>query len=531
MRYILIAVLTLLSVKYGICDERRPSSLPKVRYESLGTSWDGDSLRVHFRVSIEGDVPGRGVFMGIIPHFGTPSIELPGVGYFRNSDRRYYRRRRELDGATTPRLAYELAVARRGARQSVDYTYSMVVPSSVEVSEVNLETRIYRCRDTRSVASQSVAVGPRPRLRDTVYIGGFLATDLPHPVAVVSLPLYEANVTFLKPQPEKIKERATKVTIRINYPVNVWRVMPSFEDNGAELERIDSILRPMATDTSTYKVVKTNIVGYASPEDTYAHNLTLSERRATGMCDWLAERYGMDKDNISTSGVGEDWVGLRDAVVHSDMEFKDEVLAIIDRYGIYEGREKRLMDLRIGRPYRYMMEHFFPSLRRMELEMIYTVRAFTPTESDAVLDARPQDLSLLEIYDVARERNTDQTIEQRRAEYGKEYDIAVRYFPDDAIANINAASAALVRGDLEQARKCLDNVTEDPLAANNLGVYYWLCGDPQTAEAYFLRARESDPVRAEHNLRELARWRAEQREGKGRQAGTAERPVPAQPAQ
>lgn len=240
------------------------------------------------------------------------------------------------------------------------------------------------------------------------------------------------------------------------------------------------------------------------------------------MRDWLVEKYGMNKGDISTSGVGEDWVGLRDSVVHSDMEYKNEVLAIIDRYGIHEGREKHLMDLRVGRPYNYMMEHFFPSLRRMELEMIYTVRAFSQSESDMLLDERPQDLSLQEMYDVARERNTDQTIVHQRTEYGKEYDIAVRYFPNDAIANINAASAALVRGDLEQARKCLENVSDDPLAANNLGVYYWLCGDPQTAEKYFLRARESDPVRAEYNLRELTRWREEQQEQSGQQSATQE---------
>lgn len=515
MRYFLIVVLSLLSVKASMAEGRRPLPLPKVRYESLGTSWSGDSLMLHFRVSIEGDVPGRGTFMGIIPDLGTPSVEFPGVGYFRTSDLRYYRRRRALDEATAPRLAYELAVARRGARQSVDYTYSMVVPSSVEVSEVKLETRMFRCGDSKSVSWQTVAVGPRPRLRDTVYMPGMPSVELPRPVAVVSVPLYEANVTFLKPRPEKIKERVARVVIRITYPVNVWRVMPSFEQNGAELRRIDGILRPVATDTTTYRVVKTNIVGYASPEGTYAYNLSLSDRRATGMRDWLVEKYGMDKGDISTSGVGEDWVGLRDSVVHSDMEYKNEVLAIIDRYGIHEGREKHLMDLRVGRPYNYMMEHFFPSLRRMELEMIYTVRAFSQSESDMLLDERPQDLSLQEMYDVARERNTDQTIVHQRTEYGKEYDIAVRYFPNDAIANINAASAALVRGDLEQARKCLENVSDDPLAANNLGVYYWLCGDPQTAEKYFQRARESDPVRAEYNLRELTRWREEQQEQSG----------------
>ena len=509
MRPFLMILLSLLLV--NVCKgKQRQTSTPKVHYEQLNTLWSGDSLCLSFRVYIEGDLPRGGVFMGIIPH--CEEMDMPGIGYFRAADMRYYRRRRALDPQTKPQLSYEVPV-RRGVRQQIDYACRIPVPASVDASELHLDTRLYRCHDVRVTGTHRIALAPRPAQRtDTVYIQQYVPVTLPLPVAVVSLPLYEANVTFLKPKPEKIKERTTTVIIRITYPVNVSTVLPSFENNSAELGRIDSLLRPMATDTDTYKVLKTNIVGYASPEDTYDHNLILSERRATGMRTWLVNKYGLNENSISISGAGEDWVGLRNAVVRSDMRYKDEVLAIIDRYGIKQGREKRLMDLYGGRPYNYMLEHFFPALRRMELEMIYTVRAFTMTETDSVLEERPQDLSLQEIYDVARERNTDQTIQHRRTEYGKEYDVAVRYFPNDAVANINAASAALVRGDLEQARKCLENVTDDPLAANNLGVYYWLCGDPQTAEQYFQRAKESDPVRAEHNLQELARWRDEQRQ-------------------
>ena len=78
---------------------------------------------------------------------------------------------------------------------------------------------------------------------------------------------------------------------------------------------------------------------------------------------------------------------------------------------------------------------------------------------------------------MAQAENDDRTIVRQRDAYGREYDIAVRYFPDDDIANINASSAALVRGDLELAWVCLGRVRENPLAANNLGVYHWLRED------------------------------------------------------
>ena len=81
--------------------------------------------------------------------------------------------------------------------------------------------------------------------------------------------------------------------------------------------------------------------------------------------------------------------------------------------------------------------------------------------------------------------------------------------PRTRAANINASSAALVRGDLELAWVCLGRVRENPLAANNLGVYHWLCGKIGEAEAYFEKARATDPQRAAYNLEQLRKWKEE----------------------
>lgn len=486
-------------------------STPKIRYDSMRTSWQGDSLRLDLRMRLEGRLPHGGIFVGLIPRLGE--ITMPGVGYFRPNEARFFRRRKALDRESVPEFAH-VALQKGNNSEIVDYSYCLLLPADLPDSVLRLETRLFTCGSDQLSAVEFLNIARRPcpcsGIRDTVFIYADSRGNLPLPVAVVSLPLYEANVTLLKPAPEKIKERTATATIRITYPVNRSEVLPDFEQNGTELARIDSILRPVASDTATYKILKAGIVGYASPEDTYEHNRVLSMRRATEMRNWLAQRYVLPRENISATGAGEDWDGLRKAVVESDMPYRNEVLAVMDRYTIRQGREKYLMELRWGRPYNYMLEHFFPALRRMELEIIYTVRAFSVSETGSILEYRPQDLSQEEIYDVARVRNNDQTIQRHRDEYGREYDIAVRYFPDDVVANINASSAALVRGDLELARTLLDRVIDEPRAANNLGVYYWLCGDPDTAEQYFRKAQQYDPIRAEHNLRELDRWRHEQ---------------------
>lgn len=509
MKRIILTFLLLAAIPTLCAGKGRDLSIPDIAYDSIRTCWKGDSLQLRFKARIAGKLPKGGRYIGIIPKLGNTTF--PCIGYFRPNEARYFQRRQFLAPQNELNMAHTVIQNRKDSVYYVEYAHSLLMPSTPSDSVLLIETRLFSCCSSTLKAIKGLRIPLHPGYRrDTVYVYGDHRGILPMPVAVVSLPLYEANVTFLEPQPEEIKERTVSVTIRLNYPVNVYRVLPYFGDNAAELHRIDSILYRTVTDTTTYKILGTTITGYASPEDTYDHNKRLSERRANSMRDWLADHYGLDKATISTSGAGEDWDGLRTLIADSDMRYRDEVLDIIDNYDLWHGREKRLMDLHGGSAYKYMLTHLFPPLRRMELKMEYRVRAFTPAECANLLAAHPQDLSQQEIYDIARLRNTDQTIARERDQYGKEYDIAVHYFPNDETANINASSAALIRGDLEQARECLEQVSDSPRAANNMGVYYWLCGDTATAEQFFRKAMKTDPIRAAHNLSELARWLKEQ---------------------
>jgi tetratricopeptide (TPR) repeat protein len=187
------------------------------------------------------------------------------------------------------------------------------------------------------------------------------------------------------------------------------------------------------------------------------------------------------------------------------MPCKQEVLSIIDGVGIFNGREKKLMDLAGGDPYRHMLRVLYPPLRRMEMEVAYVVRSFETVEAEGLIDERPQDLSQEEIYEVARKRGAERAARDDRDEYGREYDVAAKYFPDDATANINASSAALVRGDLDEAWQYLSKIQDVPEAYNNLGVYYWLRGDTERAERYFRLAMnvKGDEEKARRNLEQL----------------------------
>lgn len=93
------------------------------------------------------------------------------------------------------------------------------------------------------------------------------------------------------------------------------------------------------------------------------------------------KRYGLPSSLIvSVNGMGEDWDGLRSAVEESDMPEKAEILSIIDGYGIFEGRELQLLNMRGGQPYRRMLRELFPPLRRVEVKLDYMVIASSRSE-------------------------------------------------------------------------------------------------------------------------------------------------------
>lgn len=457
--------------------------------------WQGDTLVLSFTCALKGRLENP-LSLHIVPLYvsGKDTLRYPAVNCLTPSGARFSRRRTTLQG--TSEKGNDLIV-RNNPQKELKYRYEerIVVPPSMN-GEFRILHYVQDCCSTSLLEEHEVAVPVR-------------TASLPLPVVTVSVPLFEANVTFVKPAAEPVKRRSATISIRINYPVNHWRVDSLYLNNHEELARVHGILSPVQADKDIYTVTQITINGYASPEDSYHYNRQLTRKRAEGMRDYLLQRYELSGCYIRCEGMGEDWDGLRKGIAASDMPARQDLMDIIDNYGIFNYREKRMMELQRGEPYRYMMKHLFPALRRMEMKIAYTVRAIGTDEAAEFIEDRPQDLSLEEIYSLARTQNTNHTILHRRDEYGKEYDIAVRYYPDDAVAHINAASAALVRGDMEQAWLYLSKVQDHPLASNNIGVYCWLCGRTADARSYFSKALAVDAARAAYNLQQLDKWEKE----------------------
>ena len=101
-----------------------------------------------------------------------------------------------------------------------------------------------------------------------------------------------------------------------------------------------------------------------------------------------------------------------------------------------------------------------------------------------------------------------QTYQSGSEEFNEVFEVAVRMFPDDPTANINAAAIELQQGNWKQAEKYL--LKSDPQVGttkNNKGVLYMMQGQLDKAEALFNEAKALGSVEAAKNLEEISKKR------------------------
>lgn len=422
---------------------------------------------------------------------GRRPVYFPPVVYLNRAGFRYFERRQQYQPDAS--LAQARVLVTEAGASGTLYTYrDTLAVGAVAEGALVLDYYYTDCCHDHLLLTDTVPV-PRgfPGVRQL----------LPLPVLVNRIALDGTTVVFRSPTGESLKQRRERVCLPLRFRVNRWAVEEDYLDNSVCLERLDSVLSPVFLNREDYLLERLHVSGYASPEGPENHNRMLSERRAESFASWLCSHYGLAPEGVSRSGRGEDWDGLREQVDRDSLlEERAEIIALIDRFAASHERKRRLVSLNGGHAYRYLLSHIYPVLRRMELEVSYTVRRFSAEEASKLLSTRPQDLDARELYEAARLQGGTASVAANGA-----FDIAARLHPDDVPTLVNAASAALLRYDLETAGCYLEALAEEPLAWNNLGVYCWMCGDTDRAREYFLRASGVTPE-AEVNLSRLKRW-------------------------
>lgn len=313
------------------------------------------------------------------------------------------------------------------------------------------------------------------------------------------------HISYVQPKVEPVKSREMSCEAFLDFVVSKTDIKPDYMNNPAELKKISSMLAEVKNDTAI-TIRGISVIGYASPEGSTLFNKQLSEGRAKALVDYLLPRFPFSGKLYKVEYGGENWDGLRKMVAESDMAEKDGILHIIDNvpveinYRTNTSRKKSLMLYKQGDPYRFMLHEYYPHLRKAICKIEYDVRNFNMEQAKILIHSRPQNLSLNEIYLVAL------TYESGSPEFIKLFETAVRLFPDDRIANLNAASAALSRGDTVLAEQYLTKAEIcAPEYENAVGVLHLLKGDYEQAELHLNKAAESGLEQARLNLEELTK--------------------------
>lgn len=124
-----------------------------------------------------------------------------------------------------------------------------------------------------------------------------------------------------------------------------------------------------------YKLDKIEVAGYASPEGPPAFNKWLGENRAKALINYIIEhrpQYGLTMDDFEIVNGEENWAGLARVIRESDMEYKDEVLAIIDDPEISsEAKKLKIGELDYGWVWNRMLKEIYPQLRSARYLAVY----------------------------------------------------------------------------------------------------------------------------------------------------------------
>lgn len=308
--------------------------------------------------------------------------------------------------------------------------------------------------------------------------------------------IFQPNFVYVRPTAEVQKNRSLKGSAFIDYPVNNTVIYPDYHSNAVELAKITATIDSVKNDNDV-RITSVYIKGFASPEGSYANNARLAKGRTEALSNYVFSLYSFPQSVLTTDYEPENWDGLKDYVEKSDLQNREGILSIIASVDEPDNKEQKL---RTAYPddYSMLFTQCFPLLRRSEYKVEYVVRSFTDAaEIRHIIDTRPQKLSLEEFYIAA------QDLQSGSDEYNKVFDVAVRMFPNDPVANLNAANASMAKGDFTMAKRYLDNSGSSPQAVYARGVYAALTKDYTVAMSLLRQAEASGVKEATEALTQI----------------------------
>ncbi len=296
---------------------------------------------------------------------------------------------------------------------------------------------------------------------------------------LTELEKYDLDNPFLHPAEDYsrrydiLSNERGKGTSKLTFKAGSAVIDPGFKGNSEVLESIVRALELIRSDPNAV-LKKIVIAGYASPEGPLALNTRLAQQRAEAVRNYLRPLVNRGDDIFELYNGREDWDGLREMVVNSDVPEggKNDILSIIDSYTMeQEIRKTRLMKYSGGGPYRYMLDNFFPELRSGGYVQVYYQIDRRATVATAVTDSR------------GRTTWIDPDSPENRA-----------------VTDINRSIDLMSERKFGEALQLLKPHSNDPITWNALGVCCMMQGDYDKADNWFKKAAANGDTDAVVNL-------------------------------
>lgn len=302
---------------------------------------------------------------------------------------------------------------------------------------------------------------------------------------------------WITPKAEAVKARDESGQAFLDFVVNRTDIKPDYRGNKRELAKIINTIDLVKNDPFV-EITNINIHGYASPEGTYANNTRLASGRADALKNYVRSLYDLPDRIFTSNYTPEDWANLRKLVEASDLKERAEILQIIDSEIDYDAKDHEIRR-RFPSTYQYILKEWYPGLRHSDYKVSYVVRPLTIDEAKEVLKTNPKNLSLNEMFLVA------QTYAPGSEKFNDVFETAVRIFPEDPTANLNAACMALNTNDLASAEKYLAKAGDTPEATHARGLLAMKQGRFDQARTLLSAALAGGIAQAKGNMEILDR--------------------------
>ncbi len=302
---------------------------------------------------------------------------------------------------------------------------------------------------------------------------------------------------YITPKVEARKARAASGSAFIDFKVNRIEIDPTYRKNPSELKSIRDTIDVIKNDPDS-KIERITITGYASPEGPFKNNVRLAEGRTQALAAYVSNLYHFPASVLHTASVAEDWAGLRKWVEESSVSGREGILDIIALEDLAPDVREQRIKQKYPETYRYLLDNVYPALRHSDYTIDYVVSSFTdPNKIAEVMAKDPRKLSMHELFLLA------QTLPDDSERYREVFEVAVRMFPDNPVANLNAGVTALSFGDLERAVRYLKKAGDSPESVYAKAILAAKSGDYKAARAGLKNAEAAGLQKATDAIAQL----------------------------